>query len=158
MAKGLVIYYSRSGNTQEMAEIIASSMNSAGLDTELKAIGDVSMDDMTSADAVVIGSPTYYGQMAGEVKKFIDDSVKRHGKFDGKVGGAFASSVNIGGGNETTTLGIINCLMVHGFVIQGDSQGDHYGPVSISKPNERTKKQCQRYGERIAKLTLKLFG
>ena len=157
MAKGLVTYHSRSGNTKAMAEIIAETMNAAGLDTECKPVSETTPDDMMAADAIVIGSPTYYGQMAAEVKKLIDDSVSKHSKLDGKVGAAFTSSVNIGGGNETTIAGIIDCLLIHGMIIQGDPQGDHYGPVSIGKPDERAIKQCKRRGERVAKLTLQLF-
>lgn len=158
MAKGIVIYHSRSGNTQLMAETIAEAMNEAGLETECKAVADTVPEDMLEADAVVIGSPTYYGQMAAPVKQLIDESVSKHGKLDRKVGGAFTSSVNVGGGNETTIRGILEALMVHGFIVEGDPQGDHYGPVSLGKPDERALKQCKRKGKRLAELTLKLFG
>lgn len=158
MAKGIVIYHSRSGNTQIMAETIAKAMNEAGLETACKAVADVRPDDMLAANAVVIGSPTYYGQMAACIKQLIDDSVSKHGKLDRKVGGAFASSVNVGGGNETTIRGILDALLIHGFIIEGDPQGDHYGPVSLGKPDERALKQCKRKGQRIAELTIKLFG
>ena len=158
MANGLVIYYSRSGNTKQMAELVSEGMNSAGLDTKCKAVGDVKVADMLSADAVVVGSPTYYGRMAAEIADLFDKSVEKHGKLDGKVGGSFSSSANIGGGNETTVTGIINMMLIHGMVIQGDPQGDHYGPVSIGKPDERVSEQCRRRGQRIAKLTKKLFG
>ncbi|MFI4911419.1 MAG: flavodoxin family protein [Sedimentisphaeraceae bacterium JB056] len=158
MAKGIVIYHSRSGNTQLMAETIAEAMNEAGLETVCKAVADTVPEDMLEADAVVIGSPTYYGQMAAPVKQLIDESVSKHGKLDRKVGGAFTSSVNVGGGNETTIRGILEALMVHGFIVEGDPQGDHYGPVSLGKPEERALKQCKRKGKRLAELTLKLFG
>ncbi len=157
MPTGLVIYYSRSGNTKQMAEVIANSMTQASLSTNCKDVEDVSTDDLIAADAIVIGSPTYYGHMAAQIGKMMDDSVSKHGKLDGKVGAAFSSSANIGGGNETTILSIINALMIHGMVIQGDPQGDHYGPVSIGKPDDRVISQCQRRGQRIAKLTLSLF-
>jgi len=42
--------------------------------------------------------------------------------------------------------------------VQGDYQGDHYGPVSINEPDARVTAQCRRRGQRIAKLTLKLFS
>ena len=156
MAKGIVIYYSRSGNTKEMAEIVAKAMNDAGLKTECKSVDNVNSDEMPDYDAIVIGSPTYYGQMASPIKQLIDDLVSRHGELDGKVGGAFTSSANIGGGNETTIMGIIEGMLIAGMIIQGDPQGDHYGPVSIGKPDERVKKQCTRRGKRIAELTKKL--
>jgi len=156
MTKGIVIYYSRSGNTKEMAEIVAKAMNDAGLKTECKSVDNVNADEMPDYDAIVIGSPTYYGQMAGPIKQLIDELVSRHGELNGKVGGAFTSSANIGGGNETTIMGIIEGMLIAGMIIQGDPQGDHYGPVSIGKPDERVRKQCTRRGKRIAELTKKL--
>jgi len=156
MAKAIVIYYSRSGNTKEMAEIITKAMNEADLPTECKAVNDVNAEDLLNYDAIVVGSPTYYGHMAGPIKQLFDDIVSFHGKLDGKVGAAFTSSANIGGGNETTIMGIIEAMLIAGCVVQGDPQGDHYGPVSIGKPDERVRRQCMRRGRRIAELTKKL--
>ena len=156
MPKGIVIYYSRSGNTKTMAETIAQAMNDAGLTTKCMAVADVEIEDVLDYDAIVIGSPTYYGQMAGPIKQFFDDTVSLHGKFDGKVGAAFTSSANVGGGNETTIMSILEALIVAGCIVQGDPQGDHYGPVSIGKPDERVQQQCRRRGRRIAELTQKL--
>jgi NAD(P)H dehydrogenase (quinone) len=158
MAKGIVIYYSRSGNTEKMAKIIAGTMNDEGLDTDCKSVDKVKAQQLLDYDAVVIGSPTYYGHMAGPIKQLIDDMVGFHGKLDGKIGGAFSSSANIGGGNETTIMGIIEALLIAGFVVQGDPQGDHYGPVSIGKPDDRVEKQCQRRGRRLAQLTKDLLS
>ncbi len=157
MASGLVIYYSRSGNTKQMAKTIAEAMSEANLPTKCKSVTDTTLDDLQAADAIVVGSPTYYGRMAAPIAQFFDDSVTRHGKLDGKVGAAFSSSSNIAGGNETTIMSILETLLIHGMIVQGDPQGDHYGPVSIGKPDERVIKQCQRRGQRIAELTNKLF-
>ncbi|NQT03119.1 MAG: NAD(P)H-dependent oxidoreductase [Planctomycetes bacterium] len=155
MPKGIVVYYSRTGNTKEMAQIIANAMNETDLPTECKSISDVEAEDVFSYDAIVIGSPTYYGQMAAQIKRLIDDLVGRHGKLDGKVGAAFTSSANIGGGNETTIMSILEAMLICGMVVQGDPNGDHYGPVSISKPDQRVEQQCRRRGQRVAELTKK---
>jgi NAD(P)H dehydrogenase (quinone) len=157
MATGIVIYYSRSGNTRTMAQTIAEAMNKAGLPTQCKSVAETKVDDVLAADAIVVGSPTYYGRPAAPIAAFFDETVNKHGKLDGKIGGAFASSANIGGGNETTVLEIINTMLIHGMTVQGDPQGDHYGPVSIGKPDDRVISQCTRRGKRIAELTLKLF-
>ncbi len=158
MAKGIVIYYSRSGNTKAMAEIIAKSMSDGGLSTECKPVDKVKANDLLGYDAIVVGSPTYYGHMAGQLKQLFDETVSIHGKLDGKVGAAFSSAANIGGGNETTIIGILEAMLIAGLVVQGDPKGDHYGPVSIGKPDERVERQCQRRGQRIAELTGKLAG
>ena len=156
MAKGLVIYYSRSGNTKQMAGMIAKAMGDGGLATDCKSVDKVKVDDLLGYDAIVVGSPTYYGGMAAQIKQLIDDSVVKHGQLDGKVGAAFTSAANIGGGNETTILSILEAMIISGMVIQGDPQGDHYGPVSIGKPDQRVEKLCGRWGRRIAELTKKL--
>jgi len=158
MAKGIVVYYSRTGNTEEMAKIIAEAMSEAGMETDCKSVDKVKADDLLGYDAIVIGSPTYYGHMAGPIKEMIDETVKFHGGLDGKVGAAFSSSGNIGGGNETTIMGINEAMMIAGMVIHGDPKGDHYGPVSIGKPDDRVREQCQRRGRRIADLTKKLLA
>jgi NAD(P)H dehydrogenase (quinone) len=157
MAKGLVVFYSRSGNTQKMAEIISKSMNDSGLPTECKAVDKTTIDDLLESDAIVMGSPTYYGQMAPPIMQLLTDSVTKHGRLAGKVGGAFSSAANIGGGNETTIMGILEAMLIHGMIIPGEPIGDHYGPVSINKPDNRVITQCQKAGKKIAELTNKLF-
>jgi len=151
-----VIYHSRSGNTKEMAEIIARAMNESDLPTKCKSVSEIKSDDVFEYDAIVVGSPTYYGHMAGPIKTLFDELVTRHGQLDGKVGAAFSSAANIGGGNETTIIGIIEAMLISGMIVQGDPQGDHYGPVSIGKPDKRVEQQCVRRGRRIAELTKKL--
>ena len=156
MAKGIVVYHSRTGNTKEMAEIIAKAMNDSQVATDCRSVEAVSPDELPGYDAVVIGSPCYYGQMAAPVKQLIDDLVGRHGQLNGKVGAAFASSANIGGGSETTVMGIIEAMLIAGMVVQGDPQGAHYGPLSIGRPDEKVKQQCQRRGQRVAELAKRL--
>jgi NAD(P)H dehydrogenase (quinone) len=157
MAKALVAYYSRTGHTKKMAERIAASLRTHGLEADLRPVESVAASDLLGYEAIVLGSPTYYGTMSWEVKKLLDDSVKFHRKLTGRVGGAFTSSGNIAGGNETTVLDILKALMIHGLVVQGDEQGDHYGPASVGAPDQRALKVCERYGQRLAALTLKLF-
>ncbi len=155
MAKAIIIYYSRTGNTKEMAELIAEGIKRKGLEVEVKKVQDTKADELLKYDAIIIGSPTYYGTMAAEIKKLLDDSVKFHGSLEGKIGAAFSSSANIAGGNETTILDILNAMLIHGMIIQGDPQGDHYGAVSIGSPDSRAKSECLRMGERIAQLCFK---
>ena len=157
MAEALVIYYSRTGNTRNMAEVIGEGIKIEGINISVKSVSDVKVDELLKADAIIIGSPTYYGSMASEIKKLLDDSVKFHGKLDGKVGAAFASSANIAGGNETTILDILNAMLIHGMIIQGDPKGDHYGPVAIGVPDERALNECLRLASRIAKLIKKII-
>ncbi|MBW2087331.1 MAG: NAD(P)H-dependent oxidoreductase [Deltaproteobacteria bacterium] len=132
MAKVLLTYYSRTGHTEKMAEIIAETIKAQGHEVTLKKVTETDPEEMLDADGIVIGSPTYYGQMAAEVKSLIDKSV--------------------GGGNETTITGILMCMLVHGMIIQGFPGGDHYGPVAVGKPDQRSETQCRRFAERFAGL------
>lgn len=158
MAKILVLYYTRSGNTEQMAKYIVQGIQeSGGVEVTLKKVQDSDPAEWLEYNAIVLGSPVYYGMPAAEIKKAIDDSVKFHGKLKGKIGGAFASSANVGGGNETTILDILHALLIHGMIIQGDPKGDHYGPVSIGAPDERAKTNCLAYGKLLADLTKKIF-
>ncbi|MFW6134285.1 MAG: flavodoxin family protein [Elusimicrobiota bacterium] len=152
MAKILIVYYSKTGNTKKMADLVCDGAKKEGVDAELKEVSCTKVKDLLKADGIIIGSPTYYGLPAAQIKDFIDKSVKYHGKLEGKVGGAFTSSANIGGGNESTILSIIEFFLIHGMIVQGTSKGDHYGPVSISSPDNRAEKQCRELGSRVAKL------
>ena len=139
-----------------MAQIIGSSIQGSGVSAQVKNVSDTKVEDLLDVDAIIIGSPTYYGSMAAPIKKLFDESVCLHKKLDGKIGAAFSSAANVGGGNETTILDILNAMLIHGMIVQGDPVGDHYGPVSIGAPDARAAKQCQRLGERIAELVRKI--
>jgi NAD(P)H dehydrogenase (quinone) len=157
MAKVLVVYFTRTGNTKAMAEIVADAAEREGAEVILKDVEETKPDELLAYDAIVAGSPTYYGGMAGKLKDFFDSSVAHHGKLSGKVGAAFSSSANIGGGNETTVLDILHVMLVHGMIVQGTAEGDHYGPISIDTPDDRAKTQCEALGRRVALLAKKLF-
>ncbi|MDD5045029.1 MAG: flavodoxin domain-containing protein [Candidatus Omnitrophica bacterium] len=156
MAKILVIYYSASGNTKAMAVKVADGVKREKVDVDLKSVEAVKPEDLLNYDGIIIGSPTYYGTMSYQIKKLLDESVKFHGKLDGKIGAAFSSSANIAGGNETTVLDILNAMLIHGMIIQGDPKGDHYGPVAIGAPDGRSSSECERLGVRVAGLVKRI--
>ena len=85
MKKVLVTYYSRSGNTAEMARMVADGLTEKGLAVTLKQVEEVNIDSLPDFDGFVIGSPNYFGTMAWPVKKFVDESVKCFKKLDGKA-------------------------------------------------------------------------
>lgn len=158
MPKILITYYSRTGNTAKMAEAIAEGAKSVeGVEVIVKKVEETTLDDLLNADAIVIGSPTYYGLLSEPVKRLIDESVKIHGKLEGKVGAAFTSAGGESSGAETTIMSILTAMLVHGMIVQGDPKEQHYGAVSIGKPNEKEIEICKRKGRRIAELALKIF-
>jgi len=158
MSRILVVYYSRSGNTKKMAELIAEGVKKEGTEAVLRDVKDIKPQDLLKYEGIVVGSPTYYGSMAAPIKELFDESVAFHASLEGKVGAAFSSSANVGGGNETAILDILNAMLIHGMIIQGDPKGDHYGPVAIGAPDNRSSAECLRLGSRVAKLVKKIFG
>ncbi len=158
MPELLVIYYSRTGNTEKLAKAVAEGARNAGVDVTVKRVEDVTPEEALKYDGIAMGSPVYYGTMSAECKRFLDESVKFHGRFEGKVGGAFASSGNVGGGNETTVMDILKAWLIHGIIIPGYHQGDHYGAVAIGAPDERAIKNARSEGKILADLILKLAG
>ncbi len=156
MPRILVAYHSETGNTESMAELVAEGAREAGADVDLMSVEQVAVDDLPGYDGYIIGSPTYYGLLSAPVKDLIDRSVKLHGQLEGKVGGAFTSAANIGGGNETTILSILQAMLIHGMIVQGTSRGDHYGPVAIGAPDDRAEGQARALGRRIAELAARL--
>lgn len=155
MARVLVVYYSSTGNTRKMAELVQEGVKSEGVEVICKKVEDAEPDELLDYDGIILGSPTYYGSMSWQIKKLLDESVKFHGKLQGKVGGAFTSSANIGGGNETTIMDILKAFIIHGMIVEGNSNGDHYGPVAIGAPDNRCTKQCRELGQKVAKLVMK---
>ncbi|MBA7693847.1 Flavodoxin [subsurface metagenome] len=156
--KVLIVYDSRSGNTEKMAHAVSEGVNEEGLDVEVKRVEEASVDELPGVDGLILGSPVYYGLPTAKIKEFIDDSVKYHGKLDGKVGGAFASSGGTHTGAETTVMALNEALFIHGMVIQGTSGSNHYGAASIGAPDDKDIENCRKLGSRVANLVKKTHG
>lgn len=157
MAKVLIIYYSQSGNTEKMAHFVEEGVIDEGLEAQCKRVVDVNLSDLLEANGIIYGSPTYYGCMAAPLKELIDKTIKYHGKFEGKIGGAFTSCGRIGGGGETALSNIINTFLIHGMIVQGVVKGSHYGPIALKTPDEFVKEECKNLGRRVAILVKRLF-
>lgn len=156
----LVLYYSRSGNTKALAEAIAEGAREVeGISVLMKTPADVKKDDFIESQGVVIGSPVYFGNMAAEIKKVIDDFVGVRRQMEGKVGAAFASSADASGGKETTIIAILQAMLIYGMIVVGDplSTGGHYGAASQGSPTSTDIKKAESLGRRVAELVKKLF-
>jgi len=154
----LVVYHSKTGNTEKMAEEVEKGAKDAGANVRLKRVADATNEDLLWADGIVIGSPTYFGLPSSEIKKFIDNSLDIRGKLENKIGAAFSSSRHRAGGKETTMLAILQAMLVHGMLVCGDPilSGGHYGAASTGSPDEQSKKECYEVGKRVAILAKKL--
>lgn len=151
----LVCYYSKTGTTEKMAEVITEGIEESevDIDVDLKEVEDVDVESLIDYNGIILGSPTYYGLPAGPIKELLDKSIKHHGDLEGMTGGAFTSSANPAGGNETTIVALIESLLIHGMIVKGMPKGDHYGPVVIGDPEERELNQCRYYGRMMAEFT-----
>lgn len=158
MQKVLIVYYSKTGNTEKMAQEVAKGVLAEKVDVTVKKVEETNVEELPDYDGIIVGSPTYFGTPSWEIKKLFDDSVRFYGKLIGKVGGAFTSSANIAGGNETTIISIIQMMLIHGMIVQGTTDCGHYGPVAIGSPDEKTLKECRNLGKRVAMLVKKLKG
>lgn len=161
MAKVLVIYSSRSGNTKKLAEAVVSGVKEvAGVECEFKAVSEISNGDLVATDGIIVGSPVYFGTMSAEVKEMFDKSVAIRGKLEGKIGAAFATSGHHTGGKETTIFSILQAMLIHGMIIVGDpiSVGGHYGVASVGSPDNDAINSGKVFGKRVAEITKKLFS
>jgi NAD(P)H dehydrogenase (quinone) len=156
MSKVLIAYYSRGGNTAKMASLVKAGAEAAGATASCRSAEELKPSDFLDYDGIVLGSPTYYGAPAAEIKKLLDETVKYHGRLAGKVGGAFSSVGGIGGGAETTIRGLLDALLIHGMIVEGCYQGGHYGPVAVGEPDDRAARECRALGERVARLVKRL--
>jgi len=157
VAKILVVYDSKTGHTEKMAYAVAKGVKQVrGVDVEVKKAEQTRIKDLLGADGIIMGSPTYYGQMSARLKALIDKSVKIHEKLEGKVGAAFTSAGGTATGAETTLLSILEAMLVHGMVIQGRPNDKHYGVAAVESPNKEELKLCRELGKRTASLVMKL--
>jgi NAD(P)H dehydrogenase (quinone) len=157
MAKVLIVYDSKTGNTETMALAVAKGAEQvSGVEVTVKKAAQTKLDDLLAADGIIMGSPTYYGQMSAKLKALIDKSVKIHRKLAGKVGAAFTSAGGKSTGAETTLISILQAMLVHGMIIQGRADDKHYGVGAWGNPKKRELQYCEELGKNVAKLVKKL--
>ncbi len=155
----LILYYSKGGNTRQLAERIAEGVNSvSGVQALLKSTQEVTKDDFLNSAGIIAGSPVYFGAMAWDLKRIFDDYVGIRKKMENKVGAAFATSGDPTGGKETTMLSIIQCMLIYGMIIVGDPMEatGHYGVACVGAPDEKASANAQKLGKRVAELCKKL--
>lgn len=144
-----------------MAAGIGEGVREAGCEAEMRAPEEIQLAEVERADAIVIGSPSHYGGVSTGIKNFMDRTHELHGKLDGKVGAAFTTARHVGGGNETTLLGLHMFFLIHGMIVQGDPKAAHYGPfvIQVSEDEEPIvddSDQARRLGKRVGALVRRL--
>ncbi|MDP8256423.1 MAG: flavodoxin domain-containing protein [Candidatus Alcyoniella australis] len=89
MAKLLIVYQSRTGNTQRIAEVLAEAAKAKGIEAEVKRGRDTEVADLEAADAVALGGATYHHDLIPSMKEFLFKV--EAAKLEGKPGLAFGS-------------------------------------------------------------------
>ena len=169
--KILIVYYSGTGNTEKMAMGVSEGAKRVtNVVVVTKKVSDVTKEDLVSADGIILGSPTYYANMAAPMKKFIDDWAFKYGTYFGdKVGGAFATGGDKTGGKEHVVISLLLAMMNNGMIIVGplyEQEGTKYGVFGASAVTDRPKKgvnedeldDARLLGERVATVAKRFRG
>jgi NAD(P)H dehydrogenase (quinone) len=155
----LVLYYSKTGNTRKLAQHIADGVAAVqGVKAVMKSTEEVTKEDFVNAAGVIAGSPVYFGVMAADLKRVFEEFIGVRSKMENKVAAAFATSGFWAGGNETTVMSIIQCMLIYGMIIVGDPMAatGHYGATSVTAPDEKAADVGRKLGTRVAELCVKL--
>jgi NAD(P)H dehydrogenase (quinone) len=189
-----VIYYSATGNVHGLAQAVATGAEDAGAEVRLRHVEEIAsellisqnqywgrhrsqvaeapvatLDDLDWADGVAFGSPTRFGNVAAQLKQFIDQAgaLWQAGKLADKVGTAFTASHTVHGGQETTILALNNTLYHWGMLILPlgytvaevfAAGGNPYGASfvtghTVTGPDEQALAVARYQGRRLARFT-----
>jgi len=159
MGRILVLYDSRSGNTEKMANLVGEGAAAVPLtEVRVRQVADAKADDVAWCDGLAVGSPTNMGLISWRMKRFWDEEMfDQWMKVDGKIACAFSSSGGWGGGNELACQSILTVLLNFGFLVFGvtDYVGKlatlHYGAVTARAPrSDDDQAACRKLGQRLA--------
>ncbi len=202
--KILVVFYSTYGHVYQMAKAVAEGAQGvSGATVELRRVpetlpGEVlekmgaveaqkvfahvpvcTVDELATADAIIFGTPTRFGNMCGQMRQFLDATGQlwMEGALVGKVGSVFASTATQHGGQEATLLSFHISLLHQGMVVvglpyafQGQMRNDEitggspYGATTIAgtkgerTPTENELAGAQFQGKHVAEIAAKLAG
>jgi multimeric flavodoxin WrbA len=146
MVEVLILYYSRSGRTEALANAVAKGVeNVEGSSATVKRVDYATVNDFISCDAVAFGSPNYFSYMAGLMKDFFDKALSIRERVAGKPSVAFTS----GGGSSNFALLSLEKMM-SSFRLEKVADG----VVSQGEPNEENLRACKKLGEVLAKRAL----
>ncbi len=199
MAKVLVLYYSSWGHMEAMAEAAAAGARDAGAEVTVKRVPELVPDAVAQAshyktdqaapvaepmelaeyDAIIVGTPTRYGNMAAQMKNFFDQTgaLWAKGSLVDKVGSVMVSTATQHGGQETTIIATQIVLQHLGMIIVPLSYayqeqmgvdmlrgGSPYGMTAVTDgdgsrwPSEQELGGARFQGKRVAQIAAKLHG
>ena len=142
MTKVLILYYSMYGHIEAMADAVAEGARKVnGVEVVIKRVPETipedqaraigvkldqrapiaTIDELADYDAVIFGTPTRFGNMAAQMRNFLDQTAHLwlNGALIGKVGSVFTSTATQHGGHESTVTSFHSTLLHHGMVVVG---------------------------------------
>ncbi len=200
MAKILVLYYSSYGHIETMAKAVSEGAASIeGVTVDLKRVPELvpeeiaaksghkldqdapiaNVNDLADYDAIIFGTPTRFGNMAAQMRNFLDQTGALWGKgaLIGKIGSVFVSTASQHGGQETTITSFHTTLLHHGMIIVGlpysfagntemteISGGTPYGASTLAgadgsrQPSANELAGARFQGRHVAEIAVKLAG
>lgn len=194
MARVAVVYYSSTGAVHRLAQAIGEGAASQGAEVRVRQVAELApaeaiasnpdwqahvdatasdpraeLADLEWADAYILGTPTRFGNVAAQLKQFIDTAggLWFEGKLAGKVGAAFTSAMNQNGGQESTVLALSNTFYHWGSIIVPPGYtdprvfaggGNPYGASSTGAPTDAELATAVHLGERVASVAARLHG
>ncbi len=201
MAKVLVVYYSSYGHIEAMAYAQAEGARRvAGVQATVKRVAELCPLDVAQAsgfkldqpaplatpaeldqyDAIIFGTPTRFGNMAAQMRNFLDQTgpLWGQGALVGKIGSVFCSTASQHGGQETTITSFHSTLLHHGMIIVGlpytfkdlttmreITGGTPYGASCVTgagselrMPSKLELEMCGFQGEHVARITSQMVA
>lgn len=164
-ARVLVLFDSRGGLTEVLAEAIAEGVRSVeGAELAYRRIDEAHQRELTECDALIVGSPNWSG-ITGKLKEWFDYSgdLWESGELAGKPAGAFTAGWSRSGGIEATLLQLVHLLLAHGMVFVGlpwsermRESGSYYGATAHGHVTDDDRAQARALGERVARFAVAL--
>ncbi len=158
----LVAYHSLTGPTHKMAKAVAEGARSIpGTIVNLQPVNAISAEQLFASDALIVGSPVYWGNMAGEVKAFFDKWQFQFGVFPefkmrNKIGAAFATGGQRAGGKELTMITMLAAMLGNQMIVV--SGGGAFGASATTEGDspgldEQELARARALGVRVAEVT-----
>jgi NAD(P)H dehydrogenase (quinone) len=164
--KVLIVYHSRTGHTAALAKAVAEGAKRGGrAAVTIKTVAEVRCAELLATDALVVGSPVYWSNMAGEVKAFFDrwttecQVLPPAFPMRDKVGAAFVTGGEVSSGKEVALLTILAAMLGNRMIVV--SEGQALGATATTGEGklplaEKELDEGRRLGERVAQVALTL--
>lgn len=167
--KILVVYYSITGKTRQMAEAAAEGARSVkGVTVKLLAVKEAKAADALQADAIIIGTPVHNANAAPPVLEYINSWPFENSPLRNKIGAAFVSAGGFSAGEELVQVSILHSMLIFGMIVVGGGDWrSAFGASAIVEEepfdealksrgvNPYFLKKARELGKRVAQIVLR---